>query len=199
MTSTISPFCHPYGLKKSLLYQPGSIFAPCVARCSVQKTPASAEPAAKNLSPTDHDQQKIEFRCHRCQFAWKMQVAGPKFHICYALTRLFESYVFKIVLPACFLWIRIRVSIKTTSLHEKCKLQKCPSHDGNAIIQCSTHYLQKQQSCMHVLMISSPYSRRFRFACFLSPICCCMPSMNWRAAVCPPQRAFNKFDTLEQI
>ena len=94
-----------------------------------------------------------------------MQVAGPKFHILYALTRLFESYVFKIVLPACFLWIRIRVSIKTTSLHEKCKLQKCPSHDGNAIIQRSTHNLQKQHSCMHVLMISSPIQ---------SPISLCM-------------------------
>ena len=44
---------------------------------------------------------------------------------------------------------------------------------------------------IHVAMMSSSWSRRLRIACFLSPTYSWLPGMNWRAVVCPPQRAFN--------
>ena len=44
---------------------------------------------------------------------------------------------------------------------------------------------------VQAVTISSSCNRRLQTACFPSPIGNCMQSINWRAAVCPPQRAFN--------
>ena len=44
---------------------------------------------------------------------------------------------------------------------------------------------------VQAVTISSSCNRRLQIACFPSPIGNCMQSINWRAAVCPPQRAFN--------
>ena len=44
---------------------------------------------------------------------------------------------------------------------------------------------------MQAITNSSSCNRRLLIACFPSPIGNCMQSINWRAAVCPPQRAFN--------
>ena len=44
---------------------------------------------------------------------------------------------------------------------------------------------------VQAVTISSSCNRRLLIACFPSPIGNCMQSINWRAAVCPPQRAFN--------
>ena len=46
---------------------------------------------------------------------------------------------------------------------------------------------------VQAVTISSSCNRRLLIACFPSPIGNCMQSINWRAAVCPPQRAFNIF------
>ena len=44
---------------------------------------------------------------------------------------------------------------------------------------------------VQAVTISSSCNRRHQIACFFSPIGNCMQSINCRAAVCPPQRAFN--------
>ena len=44
---------------------------------------------------------------------------------------------------------------------------------------------------VQAVTVSSSCNRRLQIACFLSPIGNCMQSINWWAAVCPPERAFN--------
>ena len=80
-----------------------------------------------------------------------MKFASCRTKISYSLCSHspFESYVFKIVLPACFLWIRIRVSIRLRVCMRNASSTNAPSHDGNAIIQHSTHNLQNNSlACM---------------------------------------------------
>ena len=71
---------------------------------------------------------------------------------------------------------------------------------GSSCTTCFGNPAYKQINTISVLFpavqavtISSSCNRRLLIACFPSPIGSCMQSINWRAAVCPPQRAFNKF------
>ena len=69
---------------------------------------------------------------------------------------------------------------------------------GSSCNTCFGNPTYKQINTISVLFpavqavtISSSCNRRLLIACFLSPIGKCMQSIDWRAAVCPPQRAPN--------